>query len=422
MVVTCKSVVYITLEYCEADLFSGNGVCARSQVRHMAASSMRVHVICGRPKEAVGDDASIANVSVSTVPLDAWFSTERACAHEQFAKGAAKILDGLKWHDYDACLGVDWTGMDALRAAPETLMKCMAEACVPIIYINLRSYMSMTNISEEDRAFYKESETAAVRFALKSGGGVVSLCNADDETLRALAPSGEAFGSMFRVLLPMLRAEFATIAREDRGAILDDQRKRMYLTSLVRLSEDKGAHRFVSMLHRIQNNDPDFWTRTGVVPLVLGAHTQPEYSKRIHEDLTSAVPQAIIIDEFLPPARLADVLQQSILNVHPALYEAYGLTIVEAAAMGCPSIINKEGIGAAQLLNPADGATIAVDIADEEALSKVVCDVITNDEWRGHIAHQAYLRATSWTEAEYVRELLSFVGERVEATKNAQSN
>ena len=41
---------------------------------------------------------------------------------------------------------------------------------------------------------------------------------------------------------------------------------------------------------------------------------------------------------------LQQVYKQTILNFHPALYEAYGLTIVEAAAFGVPSIVNQGNI------------------------------------------------------------------------------
>ena len=41
---------------------------------------------------------------------------------------------------------------------------------------------------------------------------------------------------------------------------------------------------------------------------------------------------------------MPQVYKQTILNFHPALYEAYGLTIVEAAAFGVPSIVNQGNI------------------------------------------------------------------------------
>lgn len=418
-----QAIVYITIEYCQADLFSGNGVCARSQVRHLSASSVRVHVICGRPSTPNVDDEPHPNISITAIPLATWFSTDRASSHTQFARGAARVLQSLNWKNYDACLAVDWTGTNPLFLLPHDCCFRMRDAAIPILYLNFRSYMSMTNISEDDRAFYTAAERDAVHLALRSHGGIVSLCDADDAVLRSLVPSQsdetpEDQHLSFKVLLPMLRSELATIAYHERGKILNPDRKRTYITSLVRLSEDKGPHRFVSLLRRMQKDDPDIWEQTGVVPLLLGAPSQPEYAARVCEDLKRAVPHAVIIDSFLPPNRLADVLQHAVVNIHPALYEAYGLTIIEAAAMGCPSVINRNGIGAAQLLDPAVDAAVVVDMEDEQAVADTVRRLIFDSKLRNHVAHQAFLYATSWTESEYVRALLDFTNERVQEAKS----
>ena len=47
---------------------------------------------------------------------------------------------------------------------------------------------------------------------------------------------------------------------------------------------------------------------------------------------------------------LAIVWQSTLLNIHPATYEAYGMTIVEAAAFGVPSLLHLGTIGAKDLL------------------------------------------------------------------------
>lgn len=408
------SVVYITIEYCEADLFSGNGICARSHVRQLAASSVNVHVICGRPKHAQCPESPMQNVTVSAVPLDTWFSTEFACSHSQFADGAAAIMDRLDWSTFDACLAVDWTGTNALVKLNADTLKRINQLSLPIVYLNLRSYMSMTNIPDSDRQFYTEAERAAVHMALKSGGSVVSLCKADDATLRTLTPSSLTDKSdRFHVLLPMLRTEFQRIAQTDKDKILNHGRKRTYLTCLVRLSEDKGPHRFVRLLQRLQEKDPDIWTRLCIAPLLLGAPTQIEYAHHIRELLKSSVPNAIVMDTFLQPQQLATILQNSVLNIHPALYEAYGMTIVEAAAMGCPSVVHCQGIGATQLLQPRKEAVFSIDLTDEDKVVEEISRILSDQSLLSNVAHRAYEFATSWTEAEHGQALLRYVEEAV---------
>ena len=41
-----------------------------------------------------------------------------------------------------------------------------------------------------------------------------------------------------------------------------------------------------------------------------------------------------IVKDFLDAQGLQEVLSQSLVNIHTAPYEAYGMTIVEAAACG----------------------------------------------------------------------------------------
>ncbi len=48
------------------------------------------------------------------------------------------------------------------------------------------------------------------------------------------------------------------------------------------------------------------------------------------------MPDAIIEESFLGPTELADILSATVLNIHPCLYDAYGMTIVEAASQGTP--------------------------------------------------------------------------------------
>ena len=62
-----------------------------------------------------------------------------------------------------------------------------------------------------------------------------------------------------------------------------------------------------------------------------------EYADGLKARLRAAVPAAIIEEKFLGPTELAAIFSATVLNVHPCLYDAYGMTIVEAASQGNPS-------------------------------------------------------------------------------------
>lgn len=408
-----RRVVYIALEYRLSDLFSGNGVVARSHVRGLVAQGVTVLVVCGRPRGSEATEPAIPLVKVLSVPLDVWYTTDRNTLHTQFACDAAVLLEEEGAFDSsDAILAVDWTGMAVVNEYANKGRFFEK----PVIYLNFRVYCLMPAISEEDRKFYRMKESQAVRTAISSGGGVVALCDADDYTLRGMEDMGSelvGWDSRFRVVLPMLREEFLKIAHEDEDQILDCARKRVYLVSLVRLSEDKGPHRFLKLLQILQEDDPEIWKRTGVVPLVCGADSQPEYARRVKEELKKTVPHAVIMDKFLAPHELAAILKDSVLNIHPAIYEAYGMTIVEAAAMGCPTVLHESRIGAAQLLDPRKKASATVDVTDERALADKVRRLLEDDTARLQLSHSAYLHGTSWTETEHVSAIIEFTRERI---------
>ena len=59
-----------------------------------------------------------------------------------------------------------------------------------------------------------------------------------------------------------------------------------------------------------------------------------EYADGLKARLRAAVPDAIIEERFLGPTELADIFSATALNIHPCLYDAYGMTVVEAASQG----------------------------------------------------------------------------------------
>ena len=59
-----------------------------------------------------------------------------------------------------------------------------------------------------------------------------------------------------------------------------------------------------------------------------------EYAEGIRARLRAAAPGAVIHDSFLGPSALAGIFAATRLNMHPCLYDAFCMTIVEAASQG----------------------------------------------------------------------------------------
>lgn len=182
---------------------------------------------------------------------------------------------------------------------------------------------------------------------------------------------------------------------------------------IVRLSKDKGPQRFVEICQRITVQDPTFWRRTNTIPLLAGAASQPDFAQKLVTELRESVPNALIVESFLDPETLSGYLQETRLNIHPAIYEAFGMTIVEAAACGAPTVLHNNGaIGAEQLLPMAKGCSIGIDMEqDMETLTAQVMELLENRSSANlaRVGCAAYHAAVSWTELAYVRVLWEMV-------------
>lgn len=360
---SAPAVIYVSLEYCLNDLFSGNGVAARSHVRGLSQSHW-MHVIVGRPKGAqapVSADTPGRTV-LYECPLDKWRSTDRDSDHTLFARLAGAVLNQIVTENVDlvsslrAVMVVDWTGSAAVEAMNGALRDRLL-AATPMFFLNFRLYTRMTEISKNDRDFYYEVESKSVYRTLSSGGGVMSLSPNDDAMLQdmyvkacedsssiqrdaseeqrtddgrnARASDAVLVPSLtsnlrqhkgFKVILPMLREEFSFIAHREKDAILA-QRNRKYFICIVRLSKDKGPQRFVDVCEAISVKDPTFWIRTGIRPLLAGSPSQQPFADEIKARFKERIPCGVVIDEFLSPQSLSLILSEAIANFHPSIYE-----------------------------------------------------------------------------------------------------
>ena len=223
----------------------------------------------------------------------------------------------------------------------------------------------------------------------------------------------------FWKILPMLRNEFLDMAIRDASTILDVTRHRPYFACIVRLSEDKGPQRFVETCINITRRDPTFWSRTQTIPVLAGAASQPDFAHRLQETFRSHVPEAKIHCDFLDAHELAQLLQDTRLNLHPALYEAFGMTIVEAAACGVPTVLSHQpgAIGAEELISIEKGCAYGVDLEDQDALTSKVMELLAppsndpnvQDSAATRTGHRAYQTAITWTELDHCRMLWRMV-------------
>jgi hypothetical protein len=113
---------------------------------------------------------------------------------------------------------------------------------------------------------------------------------------------------------------------------------RTYLTCAVRLSPEKEVATFISLTAHLHATGA--LLRLNLTPLLLGSASSP-YADKLKQRFQREVPTGIIEQRFLGPADLAGIFAATRLNVHPCRYDAYGMTIIEAASQGAPSVMQQ---------------------------------------------------------------------------------
>ena len=119
------------------------------------------------------------------------------------------------------------------------------------------------------------------------------------------------------------------------------------LTCVVRLSPEKGSHRFAALAAALAGSG--VLTGARIQPFIGGAVGDAPYAEGVLSTLRDACTAAhvplTVESSFLGPVALRGVFSTTALNVHPALADAYGMTILEAAAFGVPTLVHVGGGG-----------------------------------------------------------------------------
>ena len=369
--------------------FSGNGTASMSFVRSLRTFGDEVLVLSASPPGHQGTTQSIS------VPVSHWGIHGVDGPWKEFADNSTsttilKAIQDFSASPIDHIIAVDWEGIavwKALQAAGAF------PSSIPLCYYNFRVFYKNTGCSAEDIAFY---ETAEYNSCV-SAEQIVCLCGVDRVSLVSLMEKKGLRGKGVGVLLPGLRNEICAFVDQN------EHRTRQYLLCCVRIIKEKNIMVFAETIQHLISQNALSYQGTPLTPCMVGSVADHSYGDSVEAALKSACPSAII-KGFLAPSELADIMKQSVLNFHPALNEAYGMTIVEAAALGCPSIVNVKDIGAVSLLSSKrEGEEEEVflgDMSDASAAAGAVRAILQNEARLSKVASAAQRKALSYGESE----------------------
>ncbi|KAJ9443590.1 hypothetical protein DIPPA_33715 [Diplonema papillatum] len=391
-------VLFITLEY--HAIFSGNGTVSTSIARGLRGLGHNVLVLCAVP-DANGPPPAAEAEQLITTPVVRWRTHCRTGPWHEWSEAVGTLLAGGRGADIlafrpDVVVGVDWEANGVAVQVLAALKQGGRE--VPYVYCNFRVYHKNTGNTTADTMFYAEKESEACGLAGNRNDRVVCLCSADQRSLGLLVG-----GLAPVVLLPGLRKEISDIAACQRSPLSDcplPRGDKKYLLCCVRVVPEKNVLCFVDIVAQCASTLREH----GIVPFLVGASPDAEYTELVHSRLRAAAPESVIKD-FVSPSELAAVMRQSVLNIHPALNEAYGMTIVESAAMGCPSLVHHADIGATDLLRADKHEIVLTDMSCLEDASRVAARLLNDSARLGRVADAASRRALSYGEPETAQKL-----------------
>ena len=143
---------------------------------------------------------------------------------------------------------------------------------------------------------------------------------------------------------------------------------------MSRLSPEKEPERFVALVEALERRGALRADDDGIVPL-LCASTSGTYADTVRDRFRAVASRVggTCESNFLDAVALARVYRGAYLNVHPCARDAYGMTMVEAAAFGTPSVSQRGStVGCSALLREEASERVAANVEDVEAFADVV--------------------------------------------------
>lgn len=412
-------ILLVTLEFTYSP-FSGNGILARSLVKSLLQEGCHVTVWCCRPErqqasdhhlcppEITTDQANRLNIIATTIPERlGWHRVDKGSPWEYFAWSNLDESDEVRLltaaSNANVVCPIDWTGCIAWQS-----VACHFTNTLPVLYLNFRVFSSGF-ADPDERDWYTEKE----KEALDQASFVVALSEKDKQSLCELL--NDSCHIPVKVLLPPLRGDVKELALlesndlqqhlpENVSLALANHPSRCLVTCVARLSREKHVENFVKFVEAnralLQKNK---W-----IPLLAGSNGDEEYATRIKESLKKVSPNSIIVDSFLSPKALCAVFSRAVLNIHPCEYDAFGMTLCEAAAMSVPSLMEGNGhIGASAIVG--NGASIEVEMSKGNYCWESVTEILNNEQLLRGVGEEAKRRALAWDEAAYGKQLLGYL-------------
>lgn len=150
-------------------------------------------------------------------------------------------------------------------------------------------------------------------------------------------------------------------------------------------------------------------------PFYLAAGRTWDLGKNVKllEDIASRLPWPAQIAAGLPHETVLAAMCRASIYIHPALYEPFGLAVLEAACAQCCLVL----ADIPSLRELWDGAALFVDPRDPERWVQALTGLATNDAARRSLAHLARLQARRYSSATAIHKYCGLYNSLAKAEK-----
>ena len=214
------------------------------------------------------------------------------------------------------------------------------------------------------------------------------------------APPANEWGEYHRRVSAGLRAADAIVAPSAAMAAA--------LTTHYRNSTER-----VQVIHNFSQSPG--YDGTPKEPFYLAAGRTWDFGKNVKllEDISPRLPWPLQIAAGLPHETVLAAMRRAAIYVHPALYEPFGLAVLEAARAQCCLLL----ADIPSLRELWDGAALFVDPRTPERWIQALTGLATNDAARDSLAHLARLQAQRYSSATAVQHYCKLYNSLAKAEK-----
>ena len=370
------SCLFFTLEFVDP-IFSGNGIHSRTIVEALLRGGCNhIQVVCGiaiAQQNTNNNTTTLfsgndylqsahreGRLAVTTLPLSTWGHVSRIGPWEEYGISTINKASSIVSQFYATTkangterrcvLGVDWSSWQAADACRKKYaIDYNQQNMLPMIHLNFRVYFEQPESElDDDFEFYTYQE----RMACERATAIVALTQADLDALQRVIPANRNDQSQF-ILSPPIRSDIEAAAAEAETeaetiskAIHVAQTTspsvplttpsispppspattctpslppstsswvngRKYITCCARVCQEKNILQgFVALMEKIGS---ERMASRGLVPLIFGRQTSPDYAATCIARLRAAFPKpgACEIKPFGGPNEMANMWKQT---------------------------------------------------------------------------------------------------------------